>query len=350
MITLEGVSKQYLYGARVLGSLDMTINDGQIVALLGDELSGKTTFLKVVASVTDCEGKVLFDGQPLAKKPDDVIMVFDDLAMFENRSCYYNLAYPLIIRGYDKNEIKRIVGDCAEKAGVVAILRDKVRKTSLIDKKRLAVARLFSRPSKVVLVDDITRGLDKEEAKKLWSEVAPVLQNMAKEGRIVVFATRDKDEATSIADTIVVMHYGEVKQIGTLEKILENPSNIWAAQAFDEDYRFEKARLDVKDGKLAATTLDGYDIDLGHLEGKIVEEYVGKDVFVGWASNCYDVDGDRKESVQSFMRTQNGYELHVQSGVVRCDKKLDEVGTLPLKNVAKVFDFASENSIIKDEI
>ena len=68
MITLEGVSKQYLYGARVLGSLDMTINDGQIVALLGDESSGKTTFLKVVASVTDCEGKVLFDGQPLAKK------------------------------------------------------------------------------------------------------------------------------------------------------------------------------------------------------------------------------------------------------------------------------------------
>ena len=69
MITLEGVSKQYLYGARVLGSLDMTINDGQIVALLGDESSGKTTFLKVVASVTDCEGKVLFDGQPLQKSP-----------------------------------------------------------------------------------------------------------------------------------------------------------------------------------------------------------------------------------------------------------------------------------------
>ena len=68
MLELVGVSKQYLYGARVLGSLDMKIEDGKILALLGDELSGKTTFLKVVASVTDCEGKVLFDGQPLAKK------------------------------------------------------------------------------------------------------------------------------------------------------------------------------------------------------------------------------------------------------------------------------------------
>lgn len=75
MIKLDGVSKQYIYGARVFAPVDMTINDGEIVALLGDELSGKTTFLKVVAGVTDSEGKVLFDGEPLAKKPDDVIMI-----------------------------------------------------------------------------------------------------------------------------------------------------------------------------------------------------------------------------------------------------------------------------------
>lgn len=56
----------------------------------------------------------------------------------------------------------------------------------------------------------------------------------------MIFATRDKDEAISIADRIVVMHYRQIKQIGTLEQILQNPSNIWAAQAFDEDYAFEK--------------------------------------------------------------------------------------------------------------
>lgn len=348
MLELVGVSKQYLYGARVLGSLDMKIEDGKILALLGDELSGKTTFLKVVASVTDCEGKVLFDGEPIDKKPDDVIMVFDDLAMFENRTCYYNLAYPLIIRGYDKDRIKQIVNDCAEKTGVVAILYDKAKKTSLIDLKRLAIARLFLRPAKVILVDDITRGLDKDEARVLWSEVAPILQNMAREGKIVIFATRDKDEALSIADTIAVMHYGEVKQVGTYEQILANPSNVWAVQAFDNDYRFEKAHLDQKDGKLVATTLDNYDIDLSHLDGKIATGYIGKDVFVGWASDCYDVNGDRKESVQNSIRTRNGYELRTKSGVVHCKQMLDEVGTLPVQNCARVYDFASENSIMKD--
>lgn len=350
MLELVGVSKQYLYGARVLGTLDMKIEDGQIVALLGDELSGKTTFLKVVASVTDCEGRVLFDGQPLDKKPDDVIMVFDDLAMFENRSCYYNLAYPLIIRGYDKGKINEIVNDCAEKAGVVAILRDKVKKTSLIDRKRLAIARLYSRPSKVILVDDITRGLDKDEALELWAEVAPVLQNFAKQGKIVIFATRDKDEALSIADKIAVLHYGEVKQVGTYEQILQNPSNIWAVQAFDKDYNFEKAHLDVKDGALVATTADGYDIDLKHLDGKIIDGYIDKDVFVGWASDCYDVDGERKEDVKSYIRTPSGYELTTQNHVVHSARLLEKAGTLPMKNTAKLYDFASENSIIKDEL
>lgn len=348
MLELIGVSKQYLYGARVLGTLDMKIDDGQIVALLGDELSGKTTFLKVVASVTDCEGQVLFDGQPLDEKPDDVIMVFDDLAMFGNRSCYYNLAYPLIIRGYDKRKINEIVNDCAEKAGVVAILRDRAKKTSLIDRKRLAIVRLYSRPSKVILVDDITRGLDKNEARELWAEVTPVLQNFAKQGKIVIFATRDKDEALSIADKIAVLHYGEVKQIGTFEQILQNPSNIWAVQAFDNDYHFEKARLDRKDGRLFATTADGYDIDVQYLDGKIVDGYVGKDVFVGWNSDCYDASGGRQEEVKNCIRAQNGYKSVTQNNVVYSPKKLEKTGTLPIKNTAKLYDFASENSIIKD--
>lgn len=171
---------------------------------------------------------------------------------------------------------------------------------------------------------------------------------MAREGKIVIFATRDKDEALSIADTISVMHYGEVKQVGTYEQILANPSNVWAVQAFDNDYRFEKAHLDQKDGKLVATTLDNYDIDLSHLDGKIATGYIGKDVFVGWASDCYDVNGDRKESVQNSIRTRNGYELRTKSGVVHCKQMLDEVGTLPVQNCARVYDFASENSIIKD--
>lgn len=345
MIKLDGVSKQYLYGARVFAPVDMTINDGEIVALLGDELSGKTTFLKVVAGVTDSEGKVLFDGEPLAKKPDDVIMIFDDLALFANRSCYYNLAYPLKIRGANKDEIDKRVKAAAEKVGITASLYFKARKLDSIDKKRLAIARLFLRDFKVALVDDITRGLKKEDAKTLWQEVAPALQDFAKEGKIVIFATRDKDEAISIADRIVVTHYRQIKQIGTLEQILQNPSNIWAAQAFDEDYAFEKAKLNIADGKLVAITEDGFEIDLSHLTNRVVQSYIGKSVYVGWHSDCYDVQGVRQVEVRHSYKTNDGYILVCENCKIKSRLNLARVGTLPLSGKALLFDDTNENSI-----
>lgn len=346
MLELRGVAKQYLYGARLFGSLDMKIDDGQIVAFLGDGGSGKTSLLKVIAAVTDCEGQVLFDGQSLDKKPDDVIMIFDDLALFENRTGFYNLAYPLKIRGYDKQSVIETVNRCADKLGVVAILYDKMKKVPLVDRKRLAVARLFLRDAKVILVDDITRGLCKDEARQLWKEVSPILQDFAKQGKIVLFSTRDKDEALSIADKIAVLHYGELKQFGTYESVRRNPSNTWAAQAFDENYHFEKARLECKNGTLTAVTEDGFDIDLEHLRGRIVESYISQNVFVGWNSDCYDTQGERKEKVESSLRTENGYCLKTKNRVVRSDEKLDETGTLAQKGRAAVFDFTNENSII----
>ena len=84
-----------------------------------------------------------FPRQPLAKKPDDVIMIFDDLALFANRSCYYNLAYPLKIRGANKDEIDKRVKAAAEKVGITASLYFKARKLDSIDKKRLAIARVL---------------------------------------------------------------------------------------------------------------------------------------------------------------------------------------------------------------
>lgn len=347
MIKLEGVSKQYLYGARVFAPVDMTVQDGEIIALAGDEGSGKTTFLKVVAGVTESEGKVLFDGEPLSKKPDDAVMVFDDLALFANRSCYYNLAYPLKIRGVAKDVIDKKVKDCAQKVGITASLYFKAKKLSLIDRKRLAIARLFLRDVKAVLVDDITGGLDKEEANILWSEVAPMLQDFAKEGKCVIFATRDIDEAISIADRIVVVHYRSIKQIGTVEEILSNPSNVWAAQALDKDFAFEKAKLDRIDGKLVFETEDGFEIEAAHLDGRIIEDYVGKDVYVGWRSDDYDLFGQRKESVEHAFKTEDGYVLATKNRRIKSKDRLEIVGTLPVAAKTFVFDQTNENSIIK---
>ncbi|MDE7372471.1 MAG: ATP-binding cassette domain-containing protein, partial [Clostridia bacterium] len=350
----------YLYGARVLGSVDMTVEDGEIVALLGDGGSGKTTLLKVAAGVTECEGEVLISGNPIAKRPDDVLMVFDDLAVFRNRSFYYNLAYPLKLRGVDKNEIDRRVKACAERMGITACLYEKASKMPLIDAKRLAIARLFLREYKALFIDDITSGLDRDEAEELWSEVVPIILEKAKEGVSVIYATHSADEAVSIADRIAVLHYGELKQIGTAKDIYENPSNIWAAQALDKYYHFERARLERRDGKLKIvlgvktpvssgedenatkeTVLDG-----SVFEGRIASGYEGETVFIGWHGDDFAEVGERMESVSYAVRDGDAYILHTSRGIcVKKNNKAEEVCTLPNIERAFLFDFTNENSI-----
>ena len=360
MIELNGVTKQYLYGARVLGSLNMTVGDGEIVALLGGDGSGKTTLLKVAAGVTDCEGEVLISGNPIAKRPDDVLMVFDDMAVFNNRSFYYNLAYPLKLRKVDKHEIDRRVKACAERMGITACLHERVRNMPLIDVKRLAIARLFLREYKALLIDDITNGLVYDEADELWNELIPILLEKAKEGVSIIYATHSASEATSIADRIAVMHYGELKQIGSAKQIYDNPSNIWAAQALDKYYHFERARLERKDGCLkvvlgvetpVSNRTDGNErqetvLDGSVFEGRIASGYEGNDVFIGWHSDEFAEYGGRMESVSYAVRDGNAYILHTPSGIcVKRNDNAEEVCTLPKIENALLYDFTNENSI-----
>lgn len=346
MIELKDVSKQYLYGARVLYGVNLTVGDGEIIAVLGDEQSGKTSLLKSIAGVTECEGEVRIVGEKIQDKPDYAIMVFDDLALFENRSCYYNLAYPLKIRGYYKADIDKIVKEAASRMGITAILYDKVKKTSLIDRKRLAIARLLIRDTKAILVDDITRGLDKDEASVLWSEVVPVLVEKAGEGKSIVYATRDKDEALSISDRMVVMHYREIKQIGTCDEIKSNPSNVWAIEAIDKDYHFEKVTLTKGESGLECATKDGYNIPLAYLDGKVATDYIGREVLAGWRSDCFDVCSARTEKVDYAIREGVGYSLNTCIGRIKSDKNLESVGTLPRDGAVVLYDAIGENSIL----
>jgi len=349
MIQLKGVTKQYLYGAQVFGALDMEIKDGEIVALLGDTGSGKTTFIKVASAVEDCDGEVLLDGNPMLTKTDDTIVLFDDLALFDNRTFYYNLAYPLAIRGYSKQEIEDRVYSAAERLGIVACMNDKVKKASLIDKKRLAISRLLIRDAKAVFVDDVTSGLDERETRIILDEIQPILAEFSKRGASVIYSTHSREEAKSISDRIVVLHYGEVKQIGGFDEIYTSPQNVWAGEAVDEYFAFEEATLKIVGGALKLSLEDGkYTLDASGFDGKIIDGYLDRKIYVGWHGEDYSLSGEREESVKYSFRRGDKFVNVTESGkrVVR-DKKLDRVSTLPNLSKAYLFDFENENSIIK---
>lgn len=348
MIELKGVTAQYFYGNRVLGAADFAVADGEILAVLGGEGSGKTTLLKAIAEVTDHEGEVLINGSPLSKRPDDVLMVFDDLAVFKNRTFFYNLAYPLKIRGYDKNEIYKRVTYAAERAGVLACLHDRVKKSSLIDVKRLAIARLFIRDYKALLIDDITSGLSENEAEEIFEELAPVLKQKASEGVSIIYSTTSRREAERLSDRIAVMHYGELKMIDAKERIYLKPNNIWAAQALDKYYHFERA--EIKDeGGLYLVLEGGYTLNAECLRGKFLQSYIGKTVFAGWHSEDFDFESGRKERVEYTTFEEGSVILHTASGIKAKGKVRNRISTLPKVEKCRLYDFASENSIMTEE-
>ncbi len=346
MIELNGVTKQYLYGARVLGTADITVSDGEIVALLGGVGSGKTSLLKAVTGVTDCEGEVLFDGAPISKKPDGIVMIFDDLAQFERRNFFYNLAYPLKIRGVAKEEIAAVVYDAAARLGITACLYQRVSKATPVERKRLSLARLYLRRTKHIFIDDITSGLSAEDAQTLWAEVIPILREKAGEGASIIFATSKLSEAMSVADRIAVMHAGEIKQLDSYDNIAANPASVWAAEALDPDFAFERVALKPFEGALNAVFDGRYAVNIDEMKDRILPSYLDKEVLAGWKSQDYDLDGERAEQVEYAVRTKDGYVLHAGGRAVHCPYRRDSVGTLPKRDKILLFDATNENSIL----
>ncbi len=361
MIELKGVSKQYLYGAKVLSVIDEKINDGEFVSVLGNEGSGKTTFLKVVAGVLDCDGEVLLNGEKAITKTNEVIMQFEDLALFENKSIEFNLKFPLKIRDIDKAEIYRRITAVAKIFGLSADLKTKVKKASLLERKKTALARLFLREAKVLIMDNPTKGLPNEEKNELLDNLLPLLYEKKNKGVTILFSTNDKEEAVALSDRILVLHNGRVKQFDTFGTIYEQPSNIWAVQALDANYNVMKAKLAKEKDKLVLNfDLEGlsFQIDVEKFRNKIFESYIGKEVLVGIhpegffveevaVKNGYDTKSVCDEVV--FQKTtSNGLLQYTKRGlIVKSPIKSKTVCIVPVVENICLFDSENENSILK---
>ncbi|MCQ2409571.1 MAG: ATP-binding cassette domain-containing protein [Clostridia bacterium] len=345
MLEFKGVTKQYLYGAKVLGALDLEIKDGEIIAVVGDEGSGKTTFIKTASAVTDYEGEILLDGKKVESKTDDTMVVFDDLALFKNRSVYFNLAYPLRIRGIQEAEIDKRIKEACEKTGITAVLYSKVKGLSFADKKRVALTRLFLRSVKVIYVDNITSGLTYDEHNEIFSEFSEYVLEKAKEGTIVIYTSTDYKEAIALSDRIIAMHYGEIKQIGTYDELYSCPESIWAAESVDPEYNFEKVQL--KDEGGLKLFFGEYEADAECLSGKFDESFIGKEIYAGWHSTDFDPDSARKEPVTKAIRKKHSYLLYAGDKKIRNEIKTETVSTLPEIKKVILYDFLSENSIMK---
>ncbi|MGB9853780.1 MAG: ABC transporter ATP-binding protein [Candidatus Bathyarchaeales archaeon] len=217
---LKNVTK--LYGRVVaLDNVNIEINEGEILSLLGPNGSGKTTLLKILAFLEKpTSGEVYFTNrkvteQNMMQMRAESTMVFQTTVLFD-ATVYDNVAYGLKVRKIPKNEIVERVGKALKLVGLEGFDKRYAKKLSGGEQQRVALARAIALNTKLLLLDEPTANLDPKNAALIEEIIATVNRELK---TTIVMATHNMFQAKSLPNRIALMNYGRISEMGTPEEI-----------------------------------------------------------------------------------------------------------------------------------
>ena len=217
-------------GVLAVDNFNLHIQDKEFIVLVGPSGCGKSTTLRMVAGLEEISGGELYIGGQLmndvAPKDRDISMVFQNYALYPHMTVRENIAFPLKLRKMDKAEIDQRVEQAAEILDITEYLDRKPKALSGGQRQRVAIGRAIVREPKVLLMDEPLSNLDA----KLRVEMREEIRRIQREAGITtVFVTHDQEEASSIADRVVLLRDGVLQQEDTARGLYENPVNLFAA-------------------------------------------------------------------------------------------------------------------------
>jgi sulfate transport system ATP-binding protein len=234
-----GISVQHVHksfgGVDVLNGIDLTIEQGEFVALLGPSGSGKTTLLRIIAGLesADAGSIVLFGENATATHVRDrrIGFVFQHFALFRHLSVFENVAFGLRIRKKpDRPSEHAIKARVSELLSLVHLDGFADRFPSQLSggqRQRVALARALATEPRVLLLDEPFGALDSQ----VRVELRAWLRNLHDElGITTIIVTHDQQEALELADRVVVMNNGGVEQIGTPTELYDRPATPFVLQ------------------------------------------------------------------------------------------------------------------------
>ncbi|MCB1379033.1 MAG: ATP-binding cassette domain-containing protein [Alphaproteobacteria bacterium] len=210
--------------------LNIECPDGSFLSILGPSGCGKSSTMRMVAGLEHItSGQILFDEKPineLAPKDRDVAMVFENYALYPHKSVFDNMANPLRLRGQDENRIKERVTAAAKLLEIYHLLERRPQELSGGQKQRVAIGRAIVREPNLFLFDEPIAHLDAKLRAHMRGEIKHLQRTL---GTTMIYVTHDQLEAMSMADTIAVMHEGELQQLGSPREVYNKPVNAWVA-------------------------------------------------------------------------------------------------------------------------
>ncbi|MEM0276097.1 ABC transporter ATP-binding protein [Pyrobaculum sp.] len=226
-IELRGVWKKQ--GSFILGPVDLAIRKGERIAVVGPSGSGKSTLLRIVAGLmTPDRGRVYIDGRDVTYEEPwkrGVAVVFQSPALFPSLTVLENVVEPLLSKGVAKSEAVQRAREVLQRLGILHLSARYPAQLSRGQQQRVSLARALILDPPVLLFDEPLTALDPP----LRGEVLPYIYE-ASRGRTVVYVTHDFEEATFIADRLVVLMEGKVAAEGRAAEVFENPPTPQVAQ------------------------------------------------------------------------------------------------------------------------
>ena len=232
MATIELRQVEKLFGEiYAVRPVDLTINDGEFVALLGPSGCGKTTTLRMIAGLeTVSGGDILLNGQNvthLRGRERDIAMVFQLFALYPQMSARQNVAFPLEAQGMARADIEQRVDEVVRMLDIGHVQHLRPRSLSGGDRQRVALARALVRRPAAFLMDEPLGALDAEFREVMRAEIKRLHLG---QHATTVYVTHDQVEAMAMGDRIVVMSAAVVQQIGTPHEVYYDPANMFVAR------------------------------------------------------------------------------------------------------------------------
>ncbi|HFH9839279.1 TPA: amino acid ABC transporter ATP-binding protein [Streptococcus suis] len=226
IISIKNLHK-YFGKNEVLKGIDLDIQQGQVVVIIGPSGSGKSTFLRTMNLLeVPTKGTVTFEGVDITDKSNDIFkmrekmgMVFQQFNLFPNMTVLENITLsPIKTKGTAKAEAEAKAKELLEKVGLPDKAQAYPQSLSGGQQQRIAIARGLAMDPDVLLFDEPTSALDPE----MVGEVLAVMQDLAKSGMTMVIVTHEMGFAREVADRVIFMDGGVIVEDGTPEEVFEH--------------------------------------------------------------------------------------------------------------------------------